>query len=38
MYVRINVHTYGRQVDEIWVGLEIFKIPYRLNYLGFYFV
>ena len=24
----------GRQANEIWVGLEIFKILYRLNYLG----
>ena len=28
----------GKQADKIWVGLEIFKILYRLNYSGIYFV
>ena len=28
----------GRQVDEIRMDLEIFKILYRLNYSAFYFV
>ena len=28
----------GRQADEIRLGFEIFKILYRLNYSGFYFV
>ena len=27
-----------RQADKVRVGLEIFKILYRLNYLGLYFV
>ena len=27
-----------RLADEMRVGLEIFKILYRLNYSGFYFV
>ena len=28
----------GRQTDKMRVGLKIFKILYRLNYLGFYFL
>ena len=28
----------GRSADEMRVGFEIFKILYRLNYSGFYFV
>ena len=28
----------GRLADEMLVGLKIFKILYRLNYSGFYFV
>ena len=28
----------GRPADEMRVGFKIFKILYRLNYLGFYFV
>ena len=28
----------GRLADEMQVGFENFKILYRLNYLGFYFV
>ena len=28
----------GRPADEMQVGFEFFKILYRLNYLGFYFV
>ena len=28
----------GRLADEMRVGFEIFKILYRLNYSGFYFV
>ena len=28
----------GRQADKIQVGLRIFKIVYRFNYSGFYFV
>ena len=28
----------GRPADKIWVIFEIFKILYRLNYSGFYFV
>ena len=27
--------SYGRQADEIRVALEIFKILYSLDYLGF---
>ena len=30
--------TAGRQADEIRLDFEILKIPYRLNYLDFYFV
>ena len=30
--------TAGRQTGEIWASFEIFKILYRINYLGFYFV
>ena len=34
--------SYGRLAswlaDEMWVEVEIFKIPYRLNYLDFYYV
>ena len=28
----------GRQADEMSEGFKTFKIFYRLNYLGFYFV
>ena len=28
----------GRPADEMWVGFEIFKILYRLNYSSFYFI
>ena len=28
--------SYGSEADEIQVELRIFKILYRLNYLGFY--
>ena len=28
----------GQPADEMQVGFEIFKILYRLNYSGFYFV
>ena len=30
--------TAGWQADETQLDYEIFKIPYRLNYLDFYFV
>ena len=30
--------SYGRLADETWVGFKIFKILYKLNYLGFLFV
>ena len=29
--------SYGRLADKMWVKVEIFKIPYRLNYLDFYY-
>ena len=28
----------GRLTNETWVEVAIFKIPYRLNYLDFYYV
>ena len=28
----------GRPADEIQMGFKIFKILYKLNYLGYYFV
>ena len=30
--------SYGRLADEMRIEVEIFKIPYRLNYLDFYCV
>ena len=30
--------TAGREADEMQVGFEFFRILYRLNYSGFYFV
>ena len=30
--------SYGGLAEEMQVEVEIFKIPYRLNYLDFYFV
>ena len=30
--------SYGRLADETQLDIEILKIPYRLNYLDFYFV
>ena len=30
--------SYGRLGDKVQMDFEIFKIPYNLNYLDFYFI
>ena len=37
-YVALVDLMAGWPADKMWVELEIFKIPYRLNYSDFYYV